>query len=103
MIGMLIVAVAAVPICIRFGVDSIASTKPQFGSKGWIIPAAMQQISIVGWNSLLLIFFAKSMTQLLIALGITAEGESSLLVPITIFVACGLVFLLVALGLISGR
>jgi NCS1 family nucleobase:cation symporter-1 len=98
MIGMLIVAVAAVPICIRFGVDSIASTKPQFGSKGWIIPAAMQQISIVGWNSLLLIFFAKSMTQLLIALGITAEGETSLLVPATILVACGLVFLFLLKG-----
>lgn len=98
MIGMLVVALAAVPICIRFGVDSIASTKPQFGSKGWIIPAAMQQISIVGWNSLLLIFFAKSMTQLLIALGVIAEGETSLLVPITILIACGLVFLFLLKG-----
>lgn len=98
MIGMLIVAVAAVPICIRFGVDSIASTKPQFGSQGWIIPALMQQISIVGWNSLLLIFFAKSTTQLLIALGVMAEGETSLLVPITILVACVLVFLFLLKG-----
>jgi NCS1 family nucleobase:cation symporter-1 len=98
MIGMLIVAVAAVPICIRFGVDSIASTKPQFGSKGWIIPAAMQQISIVGWNSLLLIFFAKSTTQLLIALNVIAEGETTLLVPVTIFIACARVFLFLLKG-----
>ena len=48
----LIVALAAGPICLRFGVDSIASTKPSFGSRGWIIPAAMQQISIIGWNDL---------------------------------------------------
>jgi nucleobase:cation symporter-1, NCS1 family len=33
MIGMLIVALAAVPVSIRFGVDSIASSKPQFGSR----------------------------------------------------------------------
>src|SRR5215510_9585118 len=58
----------------------------------------MQQISIVGWNSLLLIFFAKSMTQLLIALGVIAEGETSLLVPATIFIACGLVFLFLLKG-----
>lgn len=98
MIGMLIVALAAVPTCIRFGVDSIASSKPQFGSTGWIIPAAMQQISIVGWNSLLLIFFAKSTTQLLIALGVIPDGESAIIVPATIFLACALVFLFLLKG-----
>jgi NCS1 family nucleobase:cation symporter-1 len=98
MIGMLIVTLAAAPICIRFGVDSIASSKPAFGSRGWIIPSAMQQISILGWNSLLLIFFAKSTTQLLIALNIIPDGESRLLVPLTIFLACGLVFLFLLKG-----
>jgi NCS1 family nucleobase:cation symporter-1 len=98
MIGMLIVALAAGPICLRFGVDSIASTKPTFGSRGWIIPAAMQQISIIGWNSLLLIFFAKSTTQLLIALGIIAEGGGKLLVPATILLACSLVFIILLRG-----
>lgn len=98
MIGMLIVAVAAVPTCIRFGVDSIASTKPSFGTKGWIIPAAMQQLSIVGWNSLLLIFFAKSTTQLLIALGVIPDGDSIFIVPATIFLACALVFIFLLKG-----
>ena len=101
MVGMLIVALAAGPICLRFGVDSIASTKPSFGSRGWIIPAAMQQISIIGWNSLLLIFFAKSTTQLLIALGIVGEGGSRLIVPGTVVLACALVFLVLLRG-VSG-
>ncbi len=101
MIGMLIVALAAGPICLRFGVDSIASTKPSFGSRGWIIPAAMQQISIIGWNSLLLIFFAKSTTQLLIALGIVGEGGSRLIVPATVVLACAIVFLVLLRG-VSG-
>ncbi|WP_421693689.1 cytosine permease [Aestuariivirga sp.] len=98
MIGMLIVALAAGPICLRFGVDSIASTKPTFGSRGWIIPAAMQQISIVGWNSLLLIFFAKSTTQLLIAIGAITDGSSRIIVPATVLLACGIVFLVLLRG-----
>jgi NCS1 family nucleobase:cation symporter-1 len=98
MIGMLIVALAAGPICLRFGVDSIASSKPSFGSRGWMLPAALQQISIVGWNSLLLIFFAKSTTQLLIALNIISDNQSALLVPATIFVACSLVFIFLLKG-----
>ncbi|GAB6403126.1 purine-cytosine permease family protein [Pseudomonas sp. MHK4] len=92
MIGMLLVALAVVPVCMRFGVDSIASAKPQFGNRGWIVVSAMQFISIVGWNSLLLIFFAKSTTQLLLALGWIADGNSALLVPMTILLACSLVF-----------
>jgi NCS1 family nucleobase:cation symporter-1 len=98
MIGMLIVILAAAPICIRFGVDSIASTKPSFGARGWIIPAALQQVSIIGWNSLLLIFFAKSLTQLLIATGVIADGSSVFLVPATILLACSLVFLILLKG-----
>ena len=41
MIGMLITFLAIVPAAVRFGLDSVASTKPQFGTKGWIIPSAM--------------------------------------------------------------
>lgn len=98
MIGMLIVALAAVPVSIRFGVDSIASSKPQFGSRGWVIPAAMQFVSIVGWNSLLLIFFAKSTKQLLLALGLVSDGSSSFLVSVTVLLASALVFLFLLKG-----
>jgi nucleobase:cation symporter-1, NCS1 family len=35
LIGMMLVLLAAGPACVRFGIDSVASTKPQFGSRGW--------------------------------------------------------------------
>lgn len=98
MIGMLIVALAAVPVCIRFGVDSIASCKPQFGTRGWMIPAAMQFVSIVGWNSLLLIFFAKSTRQFLLALGLIAEDSHGYIVQATVLLAAALVFLFLLKG-----
>jgi nucleobase:cation symporter-1, NCS1 family len=99
MIGMLLVLLAAGPTCIRFGIESVAASKPQFGSRGWILPAAMQLVSIIGWNSLLLIFFAKSTTQLLIVLGLLPGGVGAAqVVPATTALACLLVFVVLQRG-----
>ena len=99
MLGMLLVLLAAGPICARFGVDSIASTKPQFGSRGWVIPAALQAISIIGWNSLLIIFFAKSATQWLIAVRLLPSGVAAAsLVPALTVLACAVIFLSLRTG-----
>src|SRR5271170_4423477 len=93
MIGMLLVLLAAGPACVRFGIDSIASTKPQFGTRGWVVPAVLQGISIIGWNSLLIIFFAKSAVQLLVALGLLDAGaQNTILVPLLTLLACGAIF-----------
>lgn len=92
MIGMFLVTLAVVPMATRFGIDSIATTKPQFGSRGWMIAAVLQYISIIGWNSLLLIFFGKSVTQLLMTLGVVGEGASAYIVPLMSAVACAIVY-----------
>jgi len=99
MIGMLLVLLAAGPTCIRYGIDSVASTRPQFGSRGWIVPSLMQLVSIVGWNSLLLIFFAKSLSQLLGVLGwVSPDVASGRIVPAATAVVCALVFLVLLRG-----
>jgi nucleobase:cation symporter-1, NCS1 family len=99
MIGMLLVFLAAGPVCARFGVDSIASTKPQLGTRGWVIAAVMQLVSIIGWNSLLLIFFAKSATQLLSVLGLLPAGIGSRqIVPGATFFACSLIYVALLRG-----
>jgi len=101
-IGMLLVLAAAGPVCVRFGIDSIGSTKPQFGTRGWIVPAALQAVSIIGWNSLLIIFFAKSAVQLGIALGLTgaagAAGPGLYRVPLLTLFACAVIFLALRRG-----
>jgi NCS1 family nucleobase:cation symporter-1 len=99
MIGMLLVLLAAGPICTRFGIESVASTKPQFGSKGWVIPGLMQLLSIIGWNAMLLIFFAKSLTQLLSVLGWLPVGFGAMqIVPFTTLIACAIVFFVLLWG-----
>lgn len=93
MIGMVLVLLAAGPTCVRFGIDSIAATKPQFGSRGWVVPAALQAVSIIGWNSLLIIFFAKSAVQLCMTLGVLdLGGRSTALVPALTVFACAIIF-----------
>ena len=99
MIGMLLVLLAAGPTCIRFGIESVASTKPQFGSAGWVIPATLQLLLIIGCNSMLLIFFAKSLSQLLSVLGwLPAEIGTAQIIPFTTLVACAVVFFVLLWG-----
>lgn len=92
MIGMLLVTLAVVPAATRYGIDSIVAARPQFGSRGWLITVFLQYASIIGWNSLLLIFFGKSVVQLLIAMGIVEEDGGAMILPIATLVACAIVY-----------
>ncbi|HME41066.1 MAG TPA: cytosine permease [Steroidobacteraceae bacterium] len=99
MIGMLLVLLAAGPTCVRYGIDSIAAAKPQFGSRGWVVPAALQAISIIGWNSLLIIFFAKSAVQLSVALGILDPSpRNAAWIPVLTVIACAIIFTVLRRG-----
>lgn len=98
MIGMLLVTLAVVPSSSRFGIDSIQAAVPQFGRNGWVITVTLQYLSIIGWNSLLLIFFGKSIAEFLNAVGIGGSGLDTWVVPVATLVACGIVFLILIRG-----
>src|SRR3954471_7071507 len=93
MIGMLLVTLAVVPTATRYGIDSIAAAKPQFGNRGWLITVFLQYVSIIGWNSLLLIFFCKAVSQLMVTLGWIDEGGGATIVRVVSALACIAVFL----------
>lgn len=92
MIGMLLVTLAVVPPATRYGIDSIVAARPQFGSRGWIITVFLLYTSIIGWNSLLLIFFGKSVVQLLMTTGLATEGSETIILPIATLLACAVVY-----------
>lgn len=98
MIGMLLVTLAVVPAATRYGTDSIASSRPQFGSRGWIITVFLQYASIIGWNCLLMIFFSKSVVQLLIAIGAVQPESAGIIVPVASILACVVVYLILMRG-----
>ena len=98
MVGMLLVTLAVVPSSSRYGIDSIQAAVPQFGRNGWVVTVALQYLSIIGWNSLLLIFFGKSLAEFLRAVGIGGANTDAWVVPVATLVACGVVFLILIRG-----
>lgn len=98
MIGMLLVTLAVVPSSARYGIDSIQAAVPQFGRNGWTVTVLLQFVSIIGWNSLLLIFFGKSLAEFLNAVGIGGAGLARWTVPIATLAACAVVFLILMRG-----
>jgi NCS1 family nucleobase:cation symporter-1 len=98
MIGMLLVTLSVVPCATRYGIDSIASSRPQFGSRGTIIPVVLQYVSIIGWNSLLLIFFGKAVDQFLLTVGVISESAGHIVVPVAAVFACAIVFVVLLRG-----
>ncbi|WP_414462591.1 cytosine permease [Hyphomicrobium sp. DY-1] len=98
MIGMLLVTLAVVPVATRYGVDSIAGATPQFGNRGWLLTVFLQYASIIGWNSLLLIFFGKSVAQLLSTLGVTTAENVGTVVRVSTALACISVFVVLLGG-----
>ena len=93
MIGMLLVTLAVVPTATRCGVE-FRSLLPhrEFGDSGWIITVFLQYASIIGWNSLLLIF-GKSVAQLLATLGVTTADSADIVIRLSTALACVIVFL----------
>ena len=98
MIGMLLVTLSVVPTATRYGIDSIAAAKPQFGNRGWLITVFLQYVSIIGWNSVLLIFYGKSVSQQLTTLGSNGEGNGGLIVRLISAAACFAVFIALTNG-----
>lgn len=99
MIGMLLVTLAVVPSSSRYGIDSIQAAVPQFGRNGWTITVALQYLSIIGWNSLLLIFFGKSLSEFLDAVGLGSRDDlDTWVVPVGTLLACAAVFAVLLRG-----
>lgn len=98
MIGMLLVSLAVIPATAKYGIDSVTSTKPLFGNRGWIIALLLQYLSVIGWNSILLIFFAKAAARMLIITGIISESQSSMLISSLAIAAVITIWLLLKSG-----
>ncbi|MAK91486.1 MAG: hypothetical protein CMI13_09665 [Oleibacter sp.] len=98
LIGIVLVNIAVLPMISRFGVDSVATSRAQFGSRGWVLISILQYVSVTGWNCLLLIFFAMSGAKLATALGFAEVAESIWFKPVISLIACAIVYAILLRG-----
>ena len=73
LVGMYFVTAAAMPVSVKYGIDTIAACKPQYGTKGSVFGIIAQYASIVGWNCILIILFGRAAANVLAAGGVIGE------------------------------
>lgn len=75
MIGMFFVVMAVVPPSMKYGIESIVSSIPQFGTRGSVFAIFLQYAAIMGWNCVLLILFGKAVGEVLFTLEMVNESS----------------------------
>jgi NCS1 family nucleobase:cation symporter-1 len=82
LVGILMIFLATVPVATKYGIDSVASSKPQLGTRGsWIALFALYT-TVIGWNCLLLVFLGRAAAEIVITLGIAGDGARPIMVSI---------------------
>ena len=77
LVGMYFVTLAAMPVSVKYGVDTIAASKPQYGSRGSAFSIVIQYVSIIGWNCILIILFGQATANVLLAGGVLTQDQTS--------------------------
>lgn len=73
LVGMYFTTVAAMPVSIKYGIDTIAASKPIYGFRGSAFAIFVQYASIIGWNCLLIILLGNAAAEVLAAGGLIGE------------------------------
>lgn len=80
LVGMFFVVMATIPCSVRYGVDTITASRPQFGTRGSYFSIFLQYASVLGWNCLLLILLGRATGRIALAAGWVQEGSTGLAV-----------------------
>ena len=74
LVGMFFVVMATIPASVRYGVDTITASRPQFGTRGSYFSIFLQYASVLGWNCLLLILLGRATGRIALAAGWVQES-----------------------------
>jgi len=103
LVGMYFVTLAAMPISVKYGIDTIAACKPQYGSHGSAFGIFAQYASIIGWNCILIIMLGRTVANVLIAGGVMGERYQLTVSIIVCMVILAIVYVMVIGGADSIR
>jgi NCS1 family nucleobase:cation symporter-1 len=74
LIGILFIVLALLPVCTKYGIDSVTSSRPQLGVNGSLLSVVTIFATTLGWNLILFIFLGRATTSILRGLGINVPG-----------------------------
>jgi NCS1 family nucleobase:cation symporter-1 len=74
LIGMFFIVLALLPVCTRYGIDSVTSVRPQFGVQGSLLTVVIIFAVTLGWNLILFIFLGRATTSIFRGLGLEVPG-----------------------------
>lgn len=103
LVGMYFVTLAAMPVSVKYGIDTIAASKPQYGSRGAAFSILVQYLSIIGWNCILIILFGQATANVLAAGGLIGEDQTSIVSIVVSLVTIAIAYWLVIGGADSIR
>ena len=103
MVSMFFVVIATIPSSVRYGIDTITASKPQFGTRGSYFSIAAQYASILGWNCLLLILLGRAAGGIALKAGWIAESSAGIVAVCGSLVAIIISWLLLRRGATSVR
>lgn len=103
LVGMYFVTVAAMPVSVKYGIDTIAASKPLFGAVGSAFAIFVQYASIIGWNCILIITFGRAAANVLAAAGFLAADQTGIVSVVISLATIAIAFWMVIGGADSIR
>lgn len=68
--GILLVTLATLPMCSKYGIDSVVASRAQFGYRGSYVSMFLVYCSAMGWTVILFIYKGRAIAELLVSFGL---------------------------------
>ncbi len=95
LLGILLIVRACLPVCSKYGIDSVTSSRPQFGTRGSVLSMVLIFGSTLGWNVILFILLGRATASIIGAFG---AAPASWVVNVAGVIAALVVFAILARG-----
>jgi NCS1 family nucleobase:cation symporter-1 len=96
--GILLVTLATLPMCSKYGIDSVVASRAQFGHRGSYVSMLLVYCSAMGWTVILFIYKGRAIAELLISFGLMDRKHFNLCVGLVGVLAVFLVLALIRKG-----
>lgn len=98
LVGILMVTLATLPMCSKYGIDSVVGSRAQLGVRGSYLSLLLVYCSTMGWNVILFIYKGRAIAELLVVFGVMDRKYWNLCVAIVGVLAIFLVLDLIRKG-----